>query len=706
MKAHHPARGFGALILACLCAATAPAQQVGQVRFINNTPHPRTQWARATVPFAQGVWVGLERFGVAGHECQLRPFGARWPDGSVRQGELLVRLSMQPYEERLLTVEANAGDAPRGGLSSWVQRGMTAFDWQLLVGVRGVGARTAGLRFVEVVDASPASVVLLFRARVPDSDLVYDLWLSFLAGQDHVPFELRLTCSDVTSNRWTNDIDYVLLAVNDAYPHFRGAGHRNVRPLLPPTVEGVNLLSLMGPTSLWDGQAQYWFGELLFLQPRAGDADVQARISTLCAERDEVLHGCATNWRASRAFGPFGVLPSDPPWITDGGRAAADVERDGARRWADRPASAWADMPLGLLPSAGNTGDQHDFGAAKLVDVVAGGWPQRLAEARLNASEEAFRPVHHREADGRPLVAAEHPRWVALNGRSHFSRVVSPDRLGKPFPEPWLESNGWGGKDNQHWSSLHLASTYLLTGSFALRAELDNEAELYISGHTLPSQRNVSTNSIDASRAVGRTLLSMSWNYLVTGRVDVRERMRSRVNECLVQQFIGLGVSGPVRPVTLSAPDARVFSNDVFWSPWQEALAVIGLEACAAVTGERHAHELAVIAAKTLVTYGWKVTANETIIATGVRWKADGAPLTAAEYGSRDWVLWSYGTNFTEWALSATRLTVAYGQKYGDVDMLARAAFILQRLYQRRQLPNDRGWDRFADWEAVPFQPF
>jgi hypothetical protein len=122
------------------------------------------------------------------------------------------------------------------------------------------------------------------------------------------------------------------------------------------------------------------------------------------------------------------------------------------------------------------------------------------------------------------------------------------------------------------------------------------------------------------------------------------------------------------------------------------------------VCNEVRAHHLAVIAAKTLVTYGWKVTATETIIATGERWKLDGAPLTAAEYESRDWVLWSYGTGFSEWALASTRLALLYGQLYGDADLFGRAALILQRLYARRAPPRDLGWDRFSDWEAVPLR--
>jgi hypothetical protein len=694
-------RAFAPLLAAAAALAQAPA---AQVRLINHSPYWRTEWARATVPFAEGVWTDGQRFGAHGYASVLEPFGARWPDGSARYGELFVRVTLAPFEERLLAVTENGGWRPPFALSAWVQRALAGFRWQLLVGVPGLGVRAGDLRLTEVVGAHEARVTLLFRARIPDTDLVYDFWLSLLNDQDHAPFELRLTCSNVASARWSNDVEWVALGVYGAYPHVHGAGLRGAVPLVQPTVDGFNLLQLMGHATMWDGQAQEWYGDLLFAKPDGTESDREQRLSTLAAAFDHRLHGCATNWRESRAFGPFGAIPPDPPWVTDGGRRAAEIERNISREWARRPLPPWSDLPLGLRPLAGTTGDQADFGAAKLVDIVAGGWPHRIEECRLNASEEAYRPVHHREPDGTPVRAAAHPWWVALNGRAHFNRTVSPDRLGKPFPEPWIDGNGWSGKDNQHWSSLHLASTYLLTGSFSLRAELDNEAELYLSSHTLPSQRRtVSSNDIDEPRAVGRTLLSMSWNHLVTGRDDVRERMRERVRQCIVPQFLGLQVGGPVRPVRIQAPDARVFPKDWFWKPWEESLAIVGLEACARATGDLRAHQLAVLSAKTLVTFGWKVTASETIIATGIRWKFDGAPLTAAEYDSRDWVLWSYGTGFSEWALASTRLALVYGQLYQDADMFGRAAVLLQRLYARRAPPRDLGWDRFADWEAVPF---
>ena len=348
------------------------------------------------------------------------------------------------------------------------------------------------------------------------------------------------------------------------------------------------------------------------------------------------------------------------------------------------------------------TGDQHDFGAAKLVQIFASGMPYGVEEARLNAGEEAHRPVHHYEPDGSPLQVRNHPDWVCLDGRTHFNQAVSPDRLGKPFPNKILDANGWEGRDRQHWSSLVLNAAYLLTKSPSLEFELETEAQLYIAEHTLPSQKpRWSTNGIGASRGVGRTFLSLSWNYLATANTQLRDHMLARLREVVATQTAGGSVSGPVKPVTRFAPDPRQLMVD-HWRPWEESLAVLGLEAAYKVTGEQIAHDVAVAAARTLIKYGWKVTQSETTIAVAVAWKSNGQPLTAAEYGDPAMVLWSYGTGFSEWALSAVTLAARFGLEHNDPDMMNNALYITSELHKARTKPRYRcEWDRFSEWEAV-----
>ena len=51
----------------------------------NLAPFPRREGAAVVVPFAQGAVTGVPDLHVVDTPTAWQPFGARWPDGSVRQ---------------------------------------------------------------------------------------------------------------------------------------------------------------------------------------------------------------------------------------------------------------------------------------------------------------------------------------------------------------------------------------------------------------------------------------------------------------------------------------------------------------------------------------------------------------------------------------------------------------------------------------------
>ncbi|MEM7202509.1 MAG: hypothetical protein AAF628_19715 [Planctomycetota bacterium] len=669
------------------------------VRFANLAAHRRVEWGCATVPFAQGVWTPGQSFMVPGAHSELIPFGASWPDGSVRFAQLLTALDLGPREERVIDVVPGSPPALPFVTSDWVQKGLGRLRLQLAVKMQRAPVQLVDLRQIGV-ETSTHRRILHFRSRIPRTDLVYDLWLNLFSGQDHAPFELRVTASNIASSAWKQNIEALDLVVTGAIPAVRGAQRRQTsyEPLSPV---GPNVVHLLRGQQLYDGQGVEWWGDLLFFYPAGNQGDAR-RAATLLASLAQPLFGISQDWAASGAYGPFGHIPPPPRWVTDGGRAAVESQRRAFERWRQQPGRVWDDMPQGLLADPSSPGQQQDFGAAKLLQIFASGLPHGIEEARFNALEEAQRPVHHLEANGTPIRAVDHPNWVSWSGRTHLSRVVSPDRLSKPFPEPYGQTNGWWGRDHEHWSSLTLASTYLLTRSPSLRYELENEAELYLSSHTIPSRKpSWSTNTIFAARATGRTLLSMAWNYLCTSRDDIKQRMAARVREVVKPLAEGLQVTGPVRPLWVNAEDPRLLMR-FHWRPWEEAQAVLGLEASFRITGERAAHLVAVMATRNLMTFGWKITPQGVIIATAVGWKDNGAPLTVAEYDDPDWVLWSTGTNFNGWSIAAVQLARQYGLMYGDVDLYQRAAFVFDAVDRDRLKPRPHcGYDKFSEWAAV-----
>lgn len=708
-----PLRALAVLLLTLALAPSAwcsAPQGTGNgfradVRFVNFAPVRRHEWGLATVPFPPGTWTAGKQFAVRGVPSELRPFGARWPDGSVRYAQLAVLTDLAPNQERLYTVEEVAPNLPAFQLSPWVQSRSSTFDVTIAVGLSGGIVKQVGLRPIAVVADTPARKTIHYRDRIPDTQLVYDLWITFFSGQDNARFELRLTSSMIGDPEWSQPVDWVVLAPRAAIPIVRGRiRQRLIGPAFDPG--GLNPVLLLGPTSFFDGQANEWFGDLLFFDKDVSVPDPQRRIDTMVAVLLDAFWGVAENWPESGAWGPFGYLPDPPPWITDGGRAAAIQSRTDFLQWYYVNGEMWEDRPLALREYPAVTGTQHDFGVGKFVDVFVSAMPHRIEEVRYTAGEEAYRPVHHREPDGSMLRAVNHPNWVARSGRTHWSSSVSQDRLGKPPNQPNLRevAHGWFGKDHEHWSSLVLSSAYLLTGSHSLHMELDNDAELFLASHLVESIAPGSpANSINNGRALGRVMLTMAWNYLLTDRADVAQRMQQRVDESVVQQHYGLIHGGVVLPLHVIPPDPRIIASGDQWVPWQEAQAVLGLEATARVTGSTTAHLMGYLIARNLILHGWRVDFENSMVAYAVRYLPGGAAIPPHLMTSPEYYAWpSSPRSFNVWSLPSTCLALQYARQYNDTELLGRAQTIEYYTRLLREWPRTGAqWDPFTDWDCI-----
>jgi hypothetical protein len=674
------------------------------VRVANNMPLRRREWALATVPFPQGVWTAGKTFGVRNVRSELVPFGARWADGSVRFAQLAVLADLAPLSQGTYVVEEVVPPTPTFRYSPWTQARINSFSLEIQVGRPDGTVARANITPFAVLEDTPVRKTTQYRGRLPNTQLVYDVWITHFADSDLAHFEFRLTSSMVGGPEWIDAIDWLVIVPTGATPFIRGRDRLGVvQPGYEPT--GANPVLLLGPTSMFDGQAYEWWGNLMFLDPNIPLADAQIRRETVVAAWVEPLFGVAQNWKASNAFGPFGYLPDPPYWLTDRGVAAVLDDWASFQSWQSTSGQSWEDRPMGLLPYAAATGNQHDFGIHKLEDVFISGVPHGVEEARFMAGEEAHRPVHFREADGSPLQSANHPNFITRGGRVHWSTSVSPDRLGKPQPEvsPSGRTHGWTGKDLEHWSSLTLSSAYLLTRSWSLREELETEAEMYLSSQTVPSiHGNLPTNNIDNGRAVGRSFLSMSWNWVCTGRNDLIERMRRRVDECVVPQHYGLANGGTVRPLTVKAPDSRTIGTGQNWSPWEEALAVAGLAAFVEISGHTNAENIAWEIGRNLIHHGWKVDFDDTLIGYAIRYLPGGAPLPPGAATSTEYARWpSSPEAFNIWALPATRLTLTWALQRNDTATASRAALIeaATEALRRPARSGPPDWDAFASWD-------
>lgn len=672
--------------------ASPPPTAAGPVLVLQNlAPYPRAEIAAVVVPFAPGAVREPPDLHVPGAPTAWVPFGARWPDGSLRHARCLFRVELAALEERRVALVAGPGPAlPADELPA------CTVPLVVVAKCRGREHRATPTT-TAVLERSPLRTVELRTARLGDSGLVAELLLTQGRDQPFVALDAAVFHSDPNQPQFDCPLEQLAIESPTAPLAFRHAGRLGVRH--EPLGQGTRAIWLER-SSLGDGQGLRRLGAVL-LRPAPDQppppAAVAAALAPLCG---------ATAWGPSGAFGAFGVVPELPPWLAGPNLRQHLATRHRAFVAGDQPGGdPFAAGPLGPAKNAGQTGDQHDFGVVKLSLVAHSGLPSLLFEAEASVLQEACRPVHCFEADGSPVLPERHPDWVVWSGRTHWHPEVSRDRLGKPAPEPPFESHGWTGKDREHWSSNLLGSFALLTGAHWAIRELEHEARLYRAGQTLDPQ--LTTSGAGPARAAGRTQLAATWMYLATGDPLLRARIDARVDQIEYPQWAGrtLG-SDRVRPFAVASPDARMLGGQTeYWTPWQEALAVLGFAAVFHTTGNPRARELAEVLSRNTLRFGYRQEGPVWWIATALRWQ-DGRPLSAAEAGDPAAALWSHGTGFTEWSAGCVAIGGAAAIQAGETELAARAAAILRQLQAARVppaagTPDAGGIDRYAEWAAV-----
>ncbi len=653
----------------------------------NLAPLPRREGVAVVVPFARGEVPDLPALHVPGTATCWQPFGARWPDGSLRQALCLFVAELGALGERRIVLAPGPGPA----LPTDAFAAPTA---KVTFVARVGGATTRGTPVpVRQLEANALRTVDLARTRLGDTGLLAELIVTGWRGQGHAHADIAVWFSDPRVAAMQCDVEELAIECEGMALVLRHAGALGITQSM--TTTGSRTVLLRG-RPLGDGQGLRRSGVLV--KKHVGDvvADATAQAAAVVP-----LVGAA-DWRGTGAFGPFGHVPEPPPWL-HGDALRAHL----AQRWqrfvaSDRGGDPFAVFEHGLARMAGQTGDQGDFGVVKLSLVAASALPSLLVEAERSVLQEGCRPVHFFEADGEPVDPAAHPQWIVWSGRTHWHQGVSKDRLGKPFPEPPYETHGWTGKDREHWSSNHLAAFALLTGAHWARAELANEARLYVAGQTI--EPGWSTSNAGAPRGAGRTALAAAWNLLATDDAALRARMNERMDRVEFPQWAGRDLAAErVRPMAVNPPDARMLQGSTrYWNPWQDATAAFGFAAHHLVTGNPAARTLAEALATNTVRHGWLLVPNEHEVAMALRWQ-DGTPITTEQWLARDptVVQGSAETAFTEWASPALEIARVVAERDGDAALAAKCREIQRRMRTSRKAPPDGGMDRFGEWDAV-----
>ncbi|MGE3174700.1 MAG: hypothetical protein AB7O97_18855 [Planctomycetota bacterium] len=676
----------------------------------NLAPLARREVVAVAVPFARGAVPETPDLHVDGVATGWQPFGARWPDGSVRQALCLFACTVPALGEVAVPLVPGPGPAPPDDAAAFAP----------LAAALTVVARTDRGEFRGELPA-PARLedntmrrVDRRAGRLGATGLVVELQLAQGRGD-------RFAYVDVAAFHSDPGVEAMQLTVHELSIETAGMAlllrHPGLLAVTQATRRNGSRVVLLREQVLGDGQGIRRCGALVPPHPDAAalaqldDADRAAAALADSSARAAVLGPVlgATDWSGTGAFGPFGEPAPLPPWLQGPALRQALARRHAAFVAGERQAARAAGDPFavfgfGQAKNAGQTGDQYDFGVVKLSVVARSGVPSHLLEVEPSVLQEACRPVHVFEPDGAMVRAADHPEWIVWSGRTHWHCEVSRDRLGKPCPEPPFETHGWTGRDRQHWSNNHLGAFAQLTGAAWARRELEHEVQLYLSGQTTDPRHT--TSGSGAPRGAGRSMLAACWMYLATGDPALLQRMNERIDRIHWAQWAGREL-GPdqVRTMAVQGPDARMLmGRTTYWTPWQDALAATGFAAAHRLTGNAHARELAEELAITVVRHGFRVTDSECIVATALAWH-DGAPLSPAQEQDPTQALWSYGTGFNEWALGAVEIARIAAIARGDAALRERAETIQRRVRQGRQRPDD-GWiDRLSEWDAVRWEP-
>ncbi len=699
---------------------------LAQVRVANPTSTNRDTPAmfRCVVPFVRGlVAPDLPLRLQSGLPSSIVPFGARWDDGSLRYGlvrgfvdvpaggsvDLDVEQGLGSIVEHAKTTELRP--APRLG-RGWIEEGST---W-----VSTSAGYSDPIRW-RSLDGEMWAVLLV----EPSLDWSHAFWQLTVGWSNPLNPDLQFRAPEALE----------LIAPSGAALSCYWGNQKGTSLRFE---NGHWILTLLPGSTIWgNGQAQMWRGAVI----------MSSTSSSALAALERPLMAIAKNWRDSGAWGPFGSVPDLPTWMPNAQAGIDWAHRRISARDASPRSDPWYESSYGCRKVPGSTGDQADFGIMQCFPALATMDPTVLDLYLPGALQEACRPVHFVEADASIVRAANHPQLRLWDRIPHFDETVCPDRLGKrsttvpsdvadeflngsldtsdPASNNWLqdldrrtlsreeamfleqqasgplgsfETHGWWGHDNQHYSANELLCAYQLTGDPQLGLLVEHLIESFLSGQNVspPLPPGFPTSGADAPRAVGRTLLTGSQAYLVSGRSDLLARLDGRVDLAVLPGWFGRNLGGPgPRPLQVTTTDGRqspIPIGSFAWFPWQEALAVTGLEAVFRVTGHQPARDIAIEVARTVAQFGWQSRngGRDFQIANCVLWN-NGQPVNRddpLQFQPAD------GTDFYLWAGAATRFATAQG--------IDEAVAILASIVTRANVrPSDGGFTRYEQWMAI-----
>lgn len=533
---------------------------------------------------------------------------------------------------------------------------------------------------------------------VGNGPVLVEGWIDIYSGQDIAPITIRSTWGNVGSSRSLNDRYGRLTMITGEKPviDFRKAKG------LQETVYRADLKQwetiLASPRVWWKSRVIECFGALLCLpaydkiSDHSGKPFFIERVNTLKSREIAPIVGFADVW--DNNWLSFLKVPEAPINISGAVGNALTRLVNRYNTFSDE----YAQRDYAQPPNSGQTGSQPDFGASRGELVVTAKQPWALWDYRFSVQAWMLRPYAHKEADGTPVKAKNHPNTKLYN--LAIDHRFGTDHLGWPTPVPYNEF--WTGSDGQHRTDNLLFAMWLLTRDPSIKMTLDDLVQCTLMELKLwKTYDPTNWQSIETPRGWGRPLLSMS--HMVSlgyGEMvaEVNEMVEVMYKYASMRRIPKDGVH-TVR--TLSNNGQKYGWRNLdgtpirAWVCWEETIAAMGLYAACRTTGNLKALELAIEIAETVTRHAFfKASDNRWYACYCVRWDVNdpGMPLpdsayrlTATEAENKDVVV--YGMQ--QWMLPALRILL---RESPSSPVAARAREIVNFFGARPADFNDSCW--------------
>lgn len=573
----------------------------------NTSPLPREHWAVVTFPRPLAAPFGPECSFVCSNGQRFRAVRGRTVGMRTTYRVRAYMGGSQTLEGSLVNEAQPEPYVPH----RWVTDDIGAL-------IPSLGARIPGLGdFWDVplgapvlLDQSPAHTRWGVRRLLPQAGIIFEWWADVLHNDPVIPVWGKAVWSDRHDTATNKSFEFLAMKSGEyiALDFIRRHAGGSV-PMKDAHGIWVQILNT-SPVILNDGSGLPFSGSMLaFVSPRATDKAADPEDWS-----DDTVRSI-NNLRAAPGGPIVGVcLEWDTHWLAGRNlpRFRPGYQSQHEQVWQqfldslDIPAGWFANRPVGIGKTPGQTGDQEDFGATKGTYAVCDGDARFIRVMQYAVQAELFRGFNHYENNG-PLDINAHPLWVTWNGVTHYHSGVSPDSIGKTR-DGAAPGTGWYGYDDEHRSQNTLAAYMMLTDDPLMEDQLRH----LVTTDRASYRMRFPNNGSGAARGQGRT--SGAWAQFVGLTEGVEQQhwvniIASRMNASL-NLNPSINVAGPMKVLASGGPDSRkqVYRPDGSLGPWvsfwEHGLAAVGIyNAVKAQPNNADAHEILVRICRTLATF-------------------------------------------------------------------------------------------------------